>query len=168
MARGPGGEAVTAASPGKQLDGFLSKYSPEVRALAKAVLRKMRVRLPGAYELVYDNYNALAIGFGPTDKSSDAVFSIALYPRWVTLFFLQGAHLDDPDGLLRGTGKQVRSIVLEDASVLDRREIRALMKRALQSSPKPIRRTTGGGGTLIIKSVSANQRPRRPKPTAKR
>jgi hypothetical protein len=34
----------------------------------------MRGYLPGAIELVYDNYNALAIGFGPSEKSSDAIF----------------------------------------------------------------------------------------------
>jgi hypothetical protein len=39
-------------------------------------LAKMRARLPGAVELVYDNYNALAIGFGPTERTSEAVFSI--------------------------------------------------------------------------------------------
>jgi len=50
----------------------------------------MRARLPGAVELVYDNHNALAIGFGPTERASDAVFSIALFPRWVSLFFLRG------------------------------------------------------------------------------
>ena len=47
----------------------------------------MRARLPGATELVYDTYNALAIGFGPSEKASDAIFSIVLYPRYVTLFF---------------------------------------------------------------------------------
>ena len=40
---------------------------PEIVAQAQAVLAKTRAHLPGAIELVYDHYNALAIGFGPTD-----------------------------------------------------------------------------------------------------
>jgi hypothetical protein len=62
----------------------------------------MRRRLPGATELIYDNYNALAIGFGPGERSSDAVFSIAVWPRWVSLFFLRGTRLHDPGKLLKG------------------------------------------------------------------
>ena len=71
----------------ERLAGFLAKFTPEIAAFAQASLFRMRARLPGAMELVYDNYNALAIGFGPTERSSDAVFSIAVFPRWVSLFF---------------------------------------------------------------------------------
>ena len=70
-------------------------------------------------QLVYDNYNALAIGFGPSERASEAIFSIVLYPRWVTLFFLQGAGLADPKRLLKGSGKVVRHIVLASAADLD-------------------------------------------------
>jgi hypothetical protein len=47
-------------APEEQLAGFIAKYIPEIGALAQEALAKMRVRLPGAIELVYDNYNALA------------------------------------------------------------------------------------------------------------
>jgi len=109
---------------------------------------------------VYDNYNALAIGFGPTERASDAIFSIALYPRWVSLFFLRGADLADPQELLKGSGKQVRYIVLESAADLDKPAIKALMKRALERCDKPI--NGAAPGRIIIKSISAKQRPRRP------
>lgn len=49
----------------ERLAGFLAKFTPEIAAFAQASLFRMRARLPGAMELVYDNYNALAIGFGP-------------------------------------------------------------------------------------------------------
>jgi hypothetical protein len=77
----------------QQLDGFIDKYTPEVAAQARDVLGRLRARIPGAVLLVYDNYNALAIGFSSTDRTSDGVLSIALYPRWVTLFFLRGVRL---------------------------------------------------------------------------
>src|SRR3974390_243454 len=100
-------KALKAASRGTESDAearlasCLDKYTPEVATLAKDVLSKMRARLPGAVELVYDNYNALAIGFGSTERASDAIFSIALFPRWVSLFFLHGAQLTDPERVLK-------------------------------------------------------------------
>ena len=90
-------------SPEAQLEGFLAKYTPEIAGLAKAALVKMRKRLPGAVEMVYDNYNALVIGFSPSERPSEAIFSIALYPRWVNLFFLQARGLRDPEKRLKGS-----------------------------------------------------------------
>jgi len=147
-------------SPRQELAGFIAKYTPEVASLARRVLVKMRSRLPGAVELVYDNYNALAIGFGPTERASDAIFSIAVYPRWVSLFFFQGAKLEDPEKLLEGGGKAVRHIVLEDAAALDRPAVKALMKQALERAPKPLDKKARA--KLVIKSISAKQRPRLP------
>jgi len=142
-----------------EVDAFLAKYDPPIVKLAQAARKKLRARLPHAFELVYDNYNALVFGFGPTERAGDALFSIALYPRWVTLFFLRGASLRDPHKLLKGGGKIVRHYVLKDASDLDRPEIVALMEQALAKSDVP---WTEAKGRLVIKSISAKQRARRP------
>jgi hypothetical protein len=156
------GVDVKAKSPAAQLGGFLAKFTPEVAASARAALARMRKRLPGAIELVYDNYNALAIGFGPTERSSDAVFSIAVFPRWVSLFFLQsGPELPDPHGLLKGTGTRVRHIVLKSPAEIDSPAVRALMKAALARAEVPIDRAAKA--RIVIKSVSAKQRPRAPR-----
>jgi hypothetical protein len=147
-------------SPEGQLDGFLDKYTPAIATLARACLEKMRARLPGAVQLVYDNYNALAIGFAPSERASEAIFSIALYPRWVTLFFLQGAGLPDPKGLLKGSGKVVRHIVLGSASDLDLPAIQELMAKALRRAEAGI--DPAAPGRLVIRAICAKQRPRRP------
>ena len=147
-------------SPESQLHGFLDKYTPAVATLARACPAKMRARLPGAVQLVYDNYNALAIGFGPSERASEAIFSIALYPRWVALFFLQGAGLADPEQLLKGKGKVVRHIVLASAADLSQPAIQDLMAKALQRAEQGIDPTAPG--RLVIRSISAKQRPRRP------
>ena len=139
---------------------FLAKFEPRVAVTARSALAQLRRRLPGATELVYDNYNALAIGFGPSDKASEAIFSIAVFPRWVSLFFLQGAKLPDPDGLLKGAGTKVRHIVLTEPSVLDQSSVKRLMAIAMSSARKPI--DPRQRRRLIIKSISAKQRPRRP------
>jgi hypothetical protein len=145
-------------TPQKQLDAFMAKYTPELVKTAKAMLRKMRKRLPGAVEMVYDNWNGLVIGFGPTEKPSEAILSLLLLPEHVTLCFLNGATLRDPDKLLRGSGNQVRHIRLDDPDHLDQSDIDALIEQAIKKSAKPI----GGPSRLIIKSISPKQRPRRP------
>ena len=125
-------------SPEKQLAGFIAKYSPEIGATAYEVVAKMRELTPGAVEMVYDNYNALVIGFGPTERASEAILSIVLNPRWVTLCFLQGAKLRDPVKVLKGKGSVARHIVLEDATDLEKPEIEALISAALEGAAKPL------------------------------
>src|SRR5690349_14539846 len=80
-----------ALSPEAQLEKFMARYTPEIVSLAQALLDKMRARYPGAVQMVYDNFYALVVGFGPNERASEAVFSIAMYPKWVNLFFLWGA-----------------------------------------------------------------------------
>jgi hypothetical protein len=151
---------MPAKTPTQQLAAFLAKFEPPVAATARAALSHLRKRLPGAAELVYDNYNALAIGFGPGDRASEVIFSIAVYPRWVSLFFLQGAKLPDPDNVLRGNGNKVRHIVLTNMTVLELPAVKKLMTLALASAKKPL--DPKQRRRLIIKSVAAKQRPRRP------
>jgi hypothetical protein len=63
-------------TPKQQLDLFLKKYDPKIAGIARRTLAKMRKLVPGATEIVYDNYNALVIGFGPNEKASLAIFSM--------------------------------------------------------------------------------------------
>ena len=125
----------------------------------------MRKFVPGAVEMVYDNYNWLVIGFSPSERPSDAIFSLVLPAGRVTLCFLQGAGLPDPAGLLEGTGKVVRNIRLyssgvPDANILDDPEVLSLINVALNRAKVPL--PAGARRKLIIRSVSAKQRPRRP------
>jgi hypothetical protein len=152
--------ATPIPTPAQQLRSFLAKFDPRVAASARAALSRLRKKLPGATELVYDNYNALAIGFGPSEKASEAIFSIAVFPRWVSLFFLQGARLPDPDRVLNGSGTQVRHIVLTDLKILEQPAVKKLMAVALKSAKKPL--DSKQRRRLIIKSISARQRPMRP------
>jgi len=79
-----GTRPVSGGSPAQQWARSIGKYAPEIGTLARAAIARLRRQLPGAVELVYDNYNALVIGFGPSERASEAVVSIALYPRCVS------------------------------------------------------------------------------------
>ena len=146
---------------GRQLESFIDKFTPEVAALARDLLARMKARIPGATILVYDNYNALAIGFGRGDKAGEAILSLAVMPRWVTLCFLWGAQLSDPHKLLKGDGSRVRNVRLHEAEAFDDPRIQALIDETLATTDWPIE--SDKRQTLIIKSISAKQRPRRPK-----
>lgn len=150
---------MTPPSPEKQLAGFIAKFTPEMGKLIRGARKKMRERIPNAVELVYDNYNFFVIGYSPNERPSEAIFSLAAQASGLSLCFLQGAKLPDPKKLLRGSGNVVRSLSLETAATLDQADVRALMKTALEKAKQPI--DARGEHRLIIKSVSAKQRPRR-------
>jgi hypothetical protein len=153
-----GRETRAGATPAARLAGFVARYSPAVATRGRAALKTMRALYPGATQLVYDNYNALAIAFGPTDRAGDIVCSITLYPKWVSLFFTHGAGLPDPERRLRGSGSRIRHVVLERATTMNEPAVRRLIREVLaQAGPRP-----AGRGALVIKSVSKKQRPRRP------
>jgi hypothetical protein len=147
-------------SPEQALARFMARYDPAIVTLAERALAMLQKRLPGAMRLVYDNYNALVIAFGPSERASEIVCSIALYPRWVTLFFLRGATLPDPKKLLRGTGKTIRSIQLDTAELLEAPDVRALLSHAAAPYPSVLDPDHPAG--VSIRSVVAKQRPRRP------
>ena len=147
------------ADPEARLEGFLAKFSAEDQRRIRAVRRAVRKRLPAANELVYDNYNFFVIGYSPTEKPSDAIVSIAARANGVGLCFLHGKGLPDPQKLLQGSGNQTRFLRLDSADVLARPEVEALVAAAIARAKTPL--SSQGRGKLVIRSVSAKQRPRR-------
>src|SRR3954454_18590677 len=135
-----------------QLDTFIDKFTPEVAALTRTLYAKARARIPGATIMVYDNYNALAIGFGPNAKAGQAILSLAVMPRWVTLCFLWGVHLPDPHKLLNGSGSRVRHVRLTTPEAFDDPRVQALIGEALAKADVPV--DPAGEQRLIVKSVS--------------
>ncbi len=149
-------------SPAKQLASFIAKFDPAIGRLVRSARAALRKRLPTAIELVYDNYNALAIGFSSTERTSDVIVSLAVYARGVNLYFMYGARLPDPHNLLRGSGNQGRFIPLVDLGLLDVPAVKRVLRAAVRHARVPL--PSGGRGHTIIRSVSAKQRPRRPPP----
>ena len=148
-----------AADAEGQLKAFIAKFGPKDQQLIQAVRKAVRKRLPTANELVWDNYNFFVIGYSPTERPSDSIVSIAARANGVGLCFIHGATLPDPKKVLLGSGSQTRFIRLESAGALARPEVEALVAAAIAKGKTPLPAT--GRGRLIIRSVSAAQRPRR-------
>jgi hypothetical protein len=142
----------------KQLDGFIGKFTPAHRSMIRGVRKELRRRFPSANELAYDNYNFFVIGYCTTERPSDAFISIAASANGVGICFIHGASLPDPKGVLQGSGKQTRFIHLETAAMLGRPEVKALLLVASARAKAPL--PSRGRGKLVIRSVSAKQRPR--------
>ncbi|HWZ33149.1 MAG TPA: DUF1801 domain-containing protein [Bryobacteraceae bacterium] len=147
------------ADPEKQLKSFIDKFDPKNQSVIRAVRKALRKRMPTANEIVYDNYNFFVIGYSSTERPSDSIFSIAAAANGVGLCFIHGATLRDPHKLLLGSGKQTRFIRLPSPDVLSKPEVESLMDAAIAHSKTPL--AAKGKGKLIIRSISAKQRPRR-------
>ncbi|MDB5100409.1 MAG: hypothetical protein JWM80_4830 [Cyanobacteria bacterium RYN_339] len=141
------------------LDAMIDRYLPPVAAAARAAMASMRTRFPGVHLVVYDKRTMLVIGFGASARQAETPFSIALYPRWVICYFLRGAGLQDPTGLLAGGGKVVRHLRLTRPDLLDDPAVQDLIDQTLarlreEGLPTP---GTGDGGVTL--KFSATTRP---------
>ena len=118
--------------PPPELIKFLQPYDPAIRNLALKLRALVLEEMAPCHENIYDAYSAVAIGYGPTDRVSDGIVHIAVYARGVNLGFNHGATLDDPLGILLGTGKQIRHLTMKTAEDLARPEVRSYLQRAIE------------------------------------
>ncbi|MEP6507227.1 MAG: hypothetical protein ABJC63_03305 [Gemmatimonadales bacterium] len=153
-------------TPEQQFKKSLAEFDAPIQDFTTKCVSKMKKRLPSFLELVYDNYNSLVVGYGPNERASDALFSIVIFPRYVSICFLTGAALVDKDKLLQGAGNVVRHIRLSSADILDHPGVKALMKQAVDQSTVKIPDTQKS--RMIIKSISAKRRPRKPSAAARK
>jgi hypothetical protein len=73
---------------------------------------------------------------------------------------LNGKDLPDPDKLLQGHGNVARHIRLPSPATLDELLVKKMMLEATARAAVPF--ALQGTPRIIIKSISAKQRPRRP------
>src|SRR5437762_12625828 len=108
----------------RQLTNFLKPYDPEIRNLALKLRALVLEEMAPCYENIYDAYSAVAIGYGTSDRLRDGIFHIAVYSKHVNLGFNDGASLDDPKGILQGSGNQIRHSTIKTPEDIKRPELR--------------------------------------------
>lgn len=141
---------------------FLSPYDSRIRELALATRRLVLEEAPDSMELIYDAYNAVATGFSFTARPSDAFIHIAVYPHWVNLGFNRGSELDDPQGVLQGSGRWIRHIRISKVGDLERPTLRAFVKAAIERAERVA--PNAGDGEVKGKSVVRAVYPKRRRP----
>jgi hypothetical protein len=151
--------AVARRSAEAQLRGLMARFAPAHRRLIGTMRRWLRKRLPTAHEIVYEYYDFFVISYSPNEHGYEGVLAIRASANGVELYFNRGKELPDPEKLLRGSGKQTRSIHMEGASTLARPAVARLIDEAIARNRAPFART--GRGPVVIRPVSARQRGRR-------
>jgi len=145
----------------KDLKKFLSVFPKEKQKTALWLREFVWELYPQCNELIYDNYNALAFGWSPTDKVGHTFCSIAVGKTSYNVHFgfYWGSQIKDPDKILLGKGNQYRYILVGSKSDFPKSYIRKLLKEAYANSlakikdPKQLLK-----GKTIVKSVSAKKR----------
>jgi hypothetical protein len=145
---------------------FLAPFAAEVQEKALWLRDFVWDQYPQANELIYDNYNAVAFGWSPTEKVGHTFCSIAVgrTSNNVHFGFYWGAELADPEKLLIGNGNQYRYILVHNTADFPKAYITQLVQEAWSNSLKKVKdpRQIVEGKT-ITKSVSAAKREKKPK-----
>ena len=121
---------------------------------------------PKSNELIYDNYNALAFGWSPTDRVGHVFCNIAIGRTSLNVHFgfYWGSQIADPEKKLIGNGNQYRYILVKDSKEFPKTYMKKLVKEAFVNSmlkvkdPKQIIE-----GKTIVKSISSVKRSKKTK-----
>src|ERR1044072_3005154 len=123
--------------PDPKLLAFLMPY-PEAVAKSALALRKLVLEeAPDANEVICRGY-AVSISFTYTEKWTGAFCHIAVYKGHVNLGFNRGAELPGADGVLQGSGKQIRHLPVRDAKDIENPNLRKFLRLALKQANRPM------------------------------
>ena len=150
----------------KDLLEFLKPFNKEITERALWLREFIWDLYPQANELIYDNYNALAVGWSPTDRVGHTFCSIAIgrTSNNVHFGFYWGSEISDPDKILLGEGNQYRYILVPDKDKFPKAYIKKLVKEAYANSLAKVKdKKQISNGQTIVKSISAKKREKKTK-----
>jgi hypothetical protein len=146
----------------KDLLKFLKPFGDDITDLVMWLRDFAWDLCPKANELIYDNYNAVAFGWSPTDKVGHIICSIAIgrSSKNVHFGFYWGSELSDPDKILLGAGNQYRYILVTNKKKFPKTYIKKLVTQAYTNSLGKVKdKKQIIHGKTIVKSISAKKRP---------
>jgi len=155
----------------KDLLKFLHPFGEEITELVLWLRSFVWDLYPNTNELIYDNYNALAFGWSPTEKVGHTFSSIAVgrTSKNIHFGFYWGSEIADPEKMLMGEGKQYRYILVKDQKSFPKTYMKKLVKEAYANS---LAKVKDPGlitqGKTITKSISPVQRTKKPATTKKK
>src|SRR5277367_6035735 len=115
----------TAVRRDQSIDAWFGKPDDELRRFAQPWFEQMRGCGPDVRELLNDGHPIACVG--------DAAFGyVDAFRAHVNVGFFFGAALDDPAGLLQGTGKRMRHVKLPWGQRVNAAALSALIMAAYQ------------------------------------
>jgi hypothetical protein len=145
----------------RDLVKFLSPFPLHVQETALWLRDFVWDLYPKANELIYDNYNAVAFGWSPTDRVGHTFCSIAVgrSSQNVHFGFYWGSEISDPKKILLGQGNQYRYLLVTDVNDFPKAYIKKLLKEAYANSLAKVKDVKQlQQGATITKSISAVKR----------
>jgi hypothetical protein len=159
----------------KDLLKFLKPFSNDIKETVLWLRDFVWDLYPQTNELIYDNYNALAFGWSPTDKVGHTFCSIAVgrTSKNIHFGFYWGSQISDPKNILLGEGNQYRYILVKKIDEFPKAYIKKLVKDAYENSVSKVKDPKQFlNGQTITKSISQAKRAKKviqaPKKTKKK
>lgn len=150
----------------KDLLKFLKQFEKDIQERVLWLRSFVWDLYPTSNELIYDNYNALAFGWSPTDKVGHTFCSVAVgrSSKNVHFGFYWGSQIADPEKRLLGQGNQYRYILVKSKDDFPKAYIKKLVKDAYANSMAKVKdKKQIMHGATIVKSISAKKRPSKKK-----
>ena len=143
----------------KDLVMFLQPFDKEIRETVFWLREFVWELYPKTNELIYDNYNAVAFGWSPTDRLSHVFCSVAVFEKYLHFGFYWGSEVADPEKKLLGKGTQYRYIKLSNKDEFPVKYMKKLIKEAYANSLAKVKDKTGIiKGQTIVKSISPTKK----------
>ncbi|MDT0606845.1 DUF1801 domain-containing protein [Croceitalea rosinachiae] len=117
--------------PNPQLHTFLAPYDKGIQQLTLQLRDYITDLVPQANELIWDNYNAVALAYSKSEKLKDAFCHIAVYAKHVNFGFNRGAELTKTNVPLNGKGKLIRHISVKDFERFPQEELKKMIWEAV-------------------------------------
>lgn len=142
-----------------ELRALVARQAPKHQRLVAGIRRSLRKLMPTAFEIVYEYRDSVVCSFSPSDRGYEGVLAVHASDEGVKLCFNRGTELSDPDKLLGGSGKLVRSMDVTSTTVLTRASVAKLIQESLTLNPVPFSKS--GKGDLVIRETTAKKRTKR-------
>lgn len=118
----------------EQLASLLENKTPAMR---KIYLETHRLILETLPDVVYSvDCEDGMLGYGARQYGYDGwgMAALSAHSKWVTLMFMLGVDLDDPEKLLEGSGKKMRHIKIHSPEQF--KEIRSALLTLIEAASK--------------------------------
>lgn len=142
--------------PNPELKKFIEPYDGGIQKLTIQLRNFVTDLVPEANELIWDNYNAVALAYSKSKKLKDAFCHIAIYSKHVNFGFNRGTELSQTDIPLQGKGKLIRHITVKDFESFPEGIIKKMIWEAVGISEKinPQLLDKTDGSESIVMSIS--------------
>ncbi|HET9316876.1 MAG TPA: DUF1801 domain-containing protein [Vicinamibacteria bacterium] len=133
------------------IDAWLASQAPELGAIARRWFVRMRECGSDVREVMHDGC--------PTACVQDAAFAhVGVYTAHVNVGFFHGADLEDPAGLLQGSGKRMRHVKVKPRVDLEARALDALVGAAYADVKRRLAMAQGVGNPTSLRKRKARAR----------